>query len=105
MQIRENLSNNLRYYRKKYNLSQEKFAAIIGTSLCHLSHIEAKDCDVKVSTITKYAEKLNQYDKTLNIIYIVVGHGTHIENKRNNPYNGYFENITKILNKIENKIE
>lgn len=67
MQIRENLSNNLRYYRKKYNLSQEKFAAIIGTSLCHLSHIEAKDCDVKVSTITKYAEKLNQYDKTLNI--------------------------------------
>ena len=44
-------------------------------------------------------------DKTLNIIYIVVGHGTHIENKRNNPYNGYFENITKILNKIENKIE
>ena len=67
MQIRENLSNNLRYYRKKYNLSQEKFAAIIGTSLCHLSHIEAKNCDVKVSTITKYAEKLNQYDKTLNI--------------------------------------
>ena len=67
MQIRENLSNNLRYYRKKYNLSQEKFAAIIGTSLCHLSHIEAKDCDVKVSTMTKYAEKLNQYDKTLNI--------------------------------------
>ncbi len=67
MQIRENLSNNLRYYRKKYNLSQEKFAAIIGTSLCHLSHIEAKDCDVKVSTITKYADRLNQYDKTLNI--------------------------------------
>ena len=44
-------------------------------------------------------------DKELNIIYIVVGHGTHLENKRNNPYNGYFENITKILNKIEDKIE
>lgn len=44
-------------------------------------------------------------DKKLNIIYIVVGHGTHLENKRNNPYNGYFENITKILNNIENKIE
>ena len=44
-------------------------------------------------------------DKILNIIYIVVGHGTHIDNKRNNPYDGYFENITKILNKIENKIE
>jgi len=44
-------------------------------------------------------------DKELNIIYIVVGHGTHLENKRNNPYNGYFENITKILNKIGNNIE
>ena len=44
-------------------------------------------------------------DKILNIIYIVVGHGTHIDNKRNNPYDGYFENITKILNKIGNKIE
>ena len=43
-------------------------------------------------------------DKILNIIYIVVGHGTHIDNKRNNPYDGYFENITKILNNIENKI-
>lgn len=43
-------------------------------------------------------------DKKINIIYIVVGHGTHLENKRHNPYNGYFENITKILNKIENKI-
>ena len=44
-------------------------------------------------------------DKELNIFYIVVGHGTHLENKRNNPYNGYFENIIKILNNIENKIE
>ena len=44
-------------------------------------------------------------DKILNIIYIVVGHGAHLENKRHNPYNGYFENITKILNNIENKIE
>ena len=44
-------------------------------------------------------------DKELNIIYIVVGHGTHLENKRNNPYNGYFENITKNLNNIEKKIE
>lgn len=44
-------------------------------------------------------------DENLNIIYIVVGHGTHLENKRYNPYNEYFENITKILNNIENKNE
>ena len=60
MQIRENLSNNLRYYRKKYNLSQEKFAAIIGTSLCHLSHIEAKDCDVKVKSLNDALKDINK---------------------------------------------
>ena len=59
-----------------------------------------------------YFNKLNDDSKTfyindenLNIIYIVVGHGTHLENKRYNPYNEYFENITKILNNIENKNE
>ena len=67
MQIRENLSNNLRYYRKKYNLSQEKFAEAIGTSLSHLNKMEQGKVDVKLSTITKYADRLNQYDKTLNI--------------------------------------
>ena len=67
MKIKENLSMNLRYYRKKYNLSQEKFAAVIGTSLSHLNNIEAKKTDIKVSTITKYANKLNEYDKNLKI--------------------------------------
>ena len=67
MQIRENLSMNLRYYRKKYNLSQEKFSEVIGTSLSHLNQIEQKKCDVKISTIEKYTLKLNKYDHKLNI--------------------------------------
>lgn len=31
MKLCESLSINLKYYRKKYNLSQEKFAEILGT--------------------------------------------------------------------------
>lgn len=63
MQIRENLSMNLRYYRKKYNLSQEKFAEVIGTSLSHLNKMEQQKVDVKLSTITKYANNLSKFSK------------------------------------------
>ena len=61
MQIRENLSMNLRYYRKKYNLSQERFAEAIGTSLSHLNKMEQQKVDVKLSTITKYANNLSKF--------------------------------------------
>ena len=63
MQIRENLSMNLRYYRKKYNLSQERFAEAIGTSLSHLNKMEQQKVDVKLYTITKYAKNLSKYAK------------------------------------------
>lgn len=67
MKIVELLAMNLRYYRKKYNLSQEKFAEILGTSLSHLNRIEQNKIDVKASSIDKYTDKLNNYDKNLNI--------------------------------------
>ena len=67
MKIVELLAMNLRYYRKKYNLSQEKFAEILGTSLSHLNRIEQNKIDVKASSIDKYTEKLNNYDKNLKI--------------------------------------
>lgn len=67
MKIVELLAMNLRYYRKKYNLSQEKFAEILGTSLSHLNRIEQNKIDVKASTIDKYTNRLNNYDKDLNI--------------------------------------
>lgn len=63
MNLKEILSINLRYYRKKYNLSQEKFAEVIGTSLSHLNKMEQQKVDVKLSTITKYATNLNKYSK------------------------------------------
>ena len=67
MKIVELLSINLRYYRKKYNLSQEKFAEVLGTSLSHLNKIEQNKIDVKSSAIDKYAKRLNIYDSKLNI--------------------------------------
>lgn len=67
MKIVELLAMNLRYYRKKYNLSQEKFAEILGTSLSHLNRIEQNKIDVKASSIDKYTDKLNNYDKDLKI--------------------------------------
>ena len=67
MKIVELLAMNLRYYRKKYNFSQEKFAEILGTSLSHLNRIEQNKIDVKASSIDKYTDKLNSYDKDLKI--------------------------------------
>lgn len=67
MNIVELLAMNLRYYRKKYNLSQERFAEVIGTSLSHLNKIEQNKIDVKASSIDKYAKKLNAYDSKLKI--------------------------------------
>ena len=45
MTICKNLATNLKYYRKKYNLSQEKFAEILGTTLSYLNQIEKSMLD------------------------------------------------------------
>jgi len=69
MNLSEILSINLRYYRKKYNLSQERFAEVIGTSLSHLNKMEQQKVDVKLSTIDKYAKNLSKFSKdTINSI-------------------------------------
>ncbi len=64
MGLCEILAINLKYYRKKYNLSQEKFAEILGTTLSYLNQIENNKVDVKTSTIDKFAKKIYEYDKT-----------------------------------------
>ena len=56
MHICELLAMNLKYYRKNYNLSQEKFAEVLGTTLSYLNQIENKKVDVKSSTIDKFAQ-------------------------------------------------
>lgn len=67
MSIRDNLAINLKYFRKKYNLSQEKFAEILGTTLSYLNQIENCKVDVKSSTIDKFANNINQYDKKIKL--------------------------------------
>ena len=37
---KEILSMNLKYYRQKYNLSQEKFAEVVGSNLVFINQIE-----------------------------------------------------------------
>lgn len=70
MKIRDVLAINLKYYRKTLNLPQEKFAEIIGTSLSYLNQIENRKVDVRTSTIDKFANNLNKYDKKRNITSI-----------------------------------
>ena len=67
MTICECLAINLKYYIKKYNLSQEKFSEILGTTLSYLNQIENNKVDVKASTIDKFTRKINNYDKSLMI--------------------------------------
>ena len=70
MKSRDVLAINLKYYRKKLNLPQEKFAEVIGTSLSYLNQIENKKVDVRSSTIDKFADNLNKYDKKNKITSI-----------------------------------
>lgn len=67
MNLCEILAMNLKYYRKKYNLSQEKFAEVLGTTLSYLNQIENHKVDVKCSTIDKFAKNINIYDKKSKI--------------------------------------
>lgn len=82
MNLCEILAINLKYYRKKYNLSQEKFAEILGTTLSYLNQIENNKVDVKSSTIDKFAKNINNYDKSAKIKSedLVIYNKEHITN-------------------------
>lgn len=82
MNLCEVLAINLKYYRKKYKLSQEKFAEILGTTLSYLNQIENKKVDVKASTIDKFTSNINKFDKNANITfeYLIKYNKNHITN-------------------------
>lgn len=67
MKLIEILSINLKYYRKLYNLSQEKFAEILGTSLSYLNQIENLKVNVRLATVDKFAKNLREYDSKTKI--------------------------------------
>lgn len=82
MNLCEVLAINLKYYRKKYKLSQEKFAEILGTTLSYLNQIENKKVDVKASTIDKFTSNINKFDKNSNITFedLIKYNKNHITN-------------------------
>ena len=64
---RINLSINLKYYRQKYNLSQEKFAEVIGSNLAYVNQLENCLRKPTIDMLDKISKNLNKYDKDLNL--------------------------------------
>lgn len=65
MSSKEILAINLKYYRQLYNLSQEKFAEVIGTTLVHLNQLENCKRKPTIEMLDKITSK--SYDKNNNI--------------------------------------
>ena len=56
---REILSMNLKYYRQKYNLSQEKFAEKVGSNLVYINELENCKRKPTIEMLDKIAEGMN----------------------------------------------
>jgi len=59
MGIRHTFIQNLKYYRKKAGLTQEKLAEAIGMSTSYIGDMEARERFPSAETIDKIAEALN----------------------------------------------
>lgn len=57
---REILSMNLKYYRQKYNLSQEKFAEKVGSNLVYINELENCKRKPAIEMLDKIAEGMNK---------------------------------------------
>ncbi len=59
MGIRHTFIQNMRFYRKKSGLTQEKLAEIIGMSTSYIGDMEARERFPSAETIDKIASALN----------------------------------------------
>lgn len=57
--IRETFVNNLKYYRKKKGLSQEKLSYAVGKSIAYINQIENKDTWPQPEMVDKIAIALD----------------------------------------------
>lgn len=57
---REILSMNLKYYRQKYNLFQEKFAEKVGSNLVYINELENCKRKPTIEMLDKIAEGMNK---------------------------------------------
>ncbi len=65
---KEILSINLRYIRKIYNLSQEEFAAKVGSSLVYINQLENSKRNTSLEMLDKLTKGINtNIDSKLNI--------------------------------------
>ena len=65
---KEILSMNLRYYRLKYNLSQEKFAEKVGSNLVYINELENCRRKPTIDMLDKIADGMNaKLDSKLNM--------------------------------------
>lgn len=68
MDSKECLAINIKYYRKKYNLSQEDFAEKIDSNLTYINQVENLKRKPTIEWLDKVASKMNNnIDKNLNI--------------------------------------
>ena len=58
---------NLKYYRQKYNLSQELFAEKVGSNLVYINQLENCKRKPTIEMLDKIANNLNKFDNSLNI--------------------------------------
>ncbi len=60
MNSKEILAINLKYYRKKYNLSQEEFAEKVGSNLTYINDLENKKRKPTIEMLDKIANGINK---------------------------------------------
>ena len=63
--IRETFVNNLKFYRKKKGLSQEKLSYAVGKSIAYINQIENKDTWPQPEMVDKIALALDISSSTL----------------------------------------
>lgn len=64
---KENLANNLKYYRYKLDLSQEKYAELLGTSLRYISHLELMKRNPSLQLLDRFSAQLRKIFKDNSI--------------------------------------
>lgn len=57
---KEILAMNLKYYRQKYNLSQEKFAEKVGSNLVYINQLENGRRKPTTDMLDKIADGMNK---------------------------------------------
>jgi len=81
---KENLANNLKYYRYKLDLSQEKYAELLGTSLRYISHLELMKRNPSLQILDKFSLQLRKAlkDNSITSADLITFHPERITKKK-----------------------